>query len=193
MLKTAENISWGHPDKVCDQISDAILDECLRQDPYSRVAVETMGGHGKLFILGEVTTKAEFDSEKIAREVYREIGYEDELEIKAYLVKQSPDIAQGVDLGGAGDQGIMVGYATDETPEFLPLEHVLATKLIRRLEEVRADKNNQLAQFLLPDAKAQVTLDGQKIKTVVFDRGWYKFHGRIKALADSAREAGLIF
>src|SRR3989339_214525 len=167
MLKTAENISWGHPDKVCDQISDAILDECLRQDPYSRVAVETMGGHGKLFILGEVTTKAKFDPEKIAREVYREIGYEDDLEIKAYLVKQSPDIAQGVDIGGAGDQGIMVGYATDETPEFLPLEHVLATKLIRRLEEVRNDKNNQLAQFLLPDGKAQVTVDDQKVKTVV--------------------------
>lgn len=167
MLKTAENISWGHPDKVCDQISDAILDECLKQDPHSRVAVETMGGHGKLFILGEVTTCADFDPEKIARVVYREIGYEDDLEIKAYLVKQSPDIAQGVDIGGAGDQGIMVGYATAETPEFLPLEHVLATKLIRRLEEVRADKNNQLAQFLLPDAKAQVTLDGQKIKTVV--------------------------
>lgn len=167
MLKTAENVSWGHPDKICDQISDAILDECLKQDPNSRVAVETMGGHGRLFILGEVTTLAEFDPKKIAKEVYREIGYEDDLAIQAYLVKQSQDIAQGVDVGGAGDQGIMVGYATNETPEFLPLEHVLATKLIRRLELVRADANNQLAQFLLPDAKAQVTLEGQKIKTIV--------------------------
>jgi S-adenosylmethionine synthetase len=114
-----------------------------------------------------VSTKAEFDPKIIAQDVYREIGYDDDLAIQSYLVKQSSDIAQGVDIGGAGDQGIMVGYATNETPEFLPLEHVLATKLIRRLELVRSDVTNQLAQFLLPDAKAQVTLEGTSIKTVV--------------------------
>ena len=148
MLKTAENVTWGHPDKVCDQISDAILDECLRQDKNSRVAVETVGGHGKLFIVGELTTLAKFDAAKITRQVYKDIGYTDDLDITVHLVHQSPDIAQGVDVGGAGDQGIMVGYATAETVENLPLEHVLATKLIRRLEFVRADKNNQLSQFL---------------------------------------------
>ena len=167
MLKTAENVTWGHPDKVCDQISDAILDECLRQDPNSRVAVETAGGHGKLFIVGEITSQAKFDAAELARSVYKKIGYDDELDIIVHLVRQSPDIAQGVDIGGAGDQGIMVGYATSETDELLPKEHVLATKLVRRLEEVRADKDNQLAQFLGPDGKAQVTLDGDKVTTVV--------------------------
>ena len=167
MLKTAENVTWGHPDKVCDQISDAILDECLRQDLNSRVAVETVGGHGKLFIIGELTTTAKIDVAKIARQVYQEIGYSDELDISVNLVHQSPDIAQGVDIGGAGDQGIMIGYATTETKELLPLEHVLAAKLIRRLEKVRADKDNQLSQFLGPDGKAQVTLENHKVKTVV--------------------------
>src|SRR5512137_2878560 len=100
---SVESVTDGHPDKVCDQISDAILDECLRQDPYSRVAVECFGGHGLLVIGGEITTKAEFDAAKIAREKYRAIGYDDELEIITRLVKQSPDIAQGVDNGGAGD------------------------------------------------------------------------------------------
>jgi S-adenosylmethionine synthetase len=167
MLKTAENVTCGHPDKVCDQISDAILDECLRQDPDSRVAVETAGGHGKLFIVGEISSRAKFDAAEIARSVYKKIGYNDELDIIVHLVRQSPDIAQGVDVGGAGDQGIMVGYATSETDELLPKEHVLATKLVRRLEEVRADKNNQLSQFLGPDGKAQVTLDGDDVLTVV--------------------------
>ena len=167
MLKTAENVTWGHPDKVCDQISDAILDECLRQDPHSRAGIETVGGHGRLFIVGELTTLAKFDAAKIARQVYKEIGYNDDLDITVNLVHQSPDIAQGVNVGGAGDQGIMVGYATNETSEFLPLEHVLATKLIRRLESVRADKKNQLAQFLGPDGKAQVTIENNKVKTVV--------------------------
>lgn len=167
MLKTAENVTWGHPDKVCDQISDAILDECLKQDSNSRVAVETVGGHGKLFIVGELTTTAKIDAAAIARQVYKEIGYTDDLDVTVNLVHQSPDIAQGVDVGGAGDQGIMVGYATSETSEFLPLEHVLVSKLIRRLEEVRSDPNNQLSNFLGPDGKAQVTLEGKKVKTVV--------------------------
>ncbi len=167
MLRTAENVTFGHPDKVCDQISDAILDECLKQDPDSRVAVEALGGHGKLVIMGEVTTKADFDAEKIAREVYKEIGYEDNLEILVNIVKQSPDIARGVDTGGAGDQGIMVGYATSETEEMLPKEHVLATKLVRRLEEVRQAGQSEMAKSLMPDGKAQITINNGKVETIV--------------------------
>jgi S-adenosylmethionine synthetase len=167
MLKTAENVTMGHPDKVCDQISDAILDACLEQDQNSRVAVETMGGHGKLFILGEVSTEAEFDAPAIAQKLYQEIGYKDLLDIQVKIVRQSPDISKGVDTGGAGDQGIMVGYATCETPELLPLEHVLATRLIRRLEAVRQDASFTLSKYLLPDGKAQVTLNGKEIETVV--------------------------
>lgn len=168
MLKTAEQITYGHPDKVCDQISDAILDECLRQDSSSRVAVEALGGHGKLVIMGEVTTNAKFDAAQIARDVYKDIGYEEELEISVNIVKQSPDIARGVDTGGAGDQGIMVGYACSETPEMLPLEHVLASKLVRKLEEIRNQGQSELAKYLMPDAKAQVTLhDDNTVETVV--------------------------
>jgi len=114
---TVESVTSGHPDKVCDQISDSILDACLAQDPKSRVGVETFGSHGHLIIGGEVTTKAKVDYKKIAARVYREIGYTKKLDIHEYLVAQSPDIAQGVDTGGAGDQGIMYGFATDETPE----------------------------------------------------------------------------
>src|SRR5512137_1693186 len=99
---TVESVTSGHPDKVCDQISDAILDECLKQDPMSRVAVETFGGHGTLVIGGEITTNANVDFKKIAEEVYRDIGYNHPLEIIQKIVKQSPDIAQGVDTGGAG-------------------------------------------------------------------------------------------
>ncbi|MBT6691458.1 methionine adenosyltransferase [Candidatus Parcubacteria bacterium] len=167
MLKTAENVSFGHPDKVCDQISDAILDECLKQDPRSRVAVEALGGHGKLSIMGEVTTNAKFDAAEIARKIYQEIGYEDNLDILVNITTQSSDIAMGVDTGGAGDQGIMVGYACDETEELLPLEHVLATRLIRKLEDVRLAGQSELAKYLLPDSKAQVTLDGKQVDTVV--------------------------
>ncbi|OGY94702.1 MAG: methionine adenosyltransferase [Candidatus Komeilibacteria bacterium RIFOXYC1_FULL_37_11] len=161
MLKTAEQVAYGHPDKVCDQISDAILDECLRQDPSSRVAVEALGGHGKLVIMGEVTTTAHFDAAQIARDVYKNIGYQEKLEISVNIVKQSPDIARGVDTGGAGDQGIMVGYATSQTPEMLPLEHVLATKLVRKLEEIRNEAKSELSKYLMPDAKAQVTLNDE--------------------------------
>lgn len=167
MLKTAENVTMGHPDKVCDQISDAILDACLTQDKNSRVAVETMGGHGKLFILGEVSTQAKIDAADIAQKLYRQIGYQDILDIQVKIVEQSSDIAQGVDTGGAGDQGIMVGYATAETKEMLPLEHVLATRLIRRLEAVRQNPGFILSKYLLPDGKAQITLSKQGVETVV--------------------------
>lgn len=167
MLKTAENITFGHPDKVCDQISDAILDECLSQDPDSRVAVEVLGGHGQLSIMGELTSNAQIDAEKIAQQVYKDIGYEDDLKVNINITQQSPDIARGVDTGGAGDQGIMVGYASSETEELLPKEHVLATRLVRHLEKVRQENNSPLSKLLMPDGKAQVTLLGDKVKAVV--------------------------
>ena len=129
---TVESVTSGHPDKICDQISDAILDAYLTLDPKSRVAVETFGGHGKLLIGGEVTSKEKVDYVKIARQVYKKIGYNDELEISAHIAIQSPDIALGVDKGGAGDQGIMYGFATAETPEFFPKGVVLANKLAKR-------------------------------------------------------------
>ena len=134
-IYTVESVTSGHPDKVCDEISDAVLDECLRQDPKSRVAIETFGSHGLLVVGGEVTTSAKVDYEAIARRVYRDIGYTDELKIIVNVIEQSPDIAQGVDVGGAGDQGIMYGFATDETPEFLPKGVVLVHKLAKGLED----------------------------------------------------------
>jgi S-adenosylmethionine synthetase len=161
---TVEGVTSGHPDKICDQVSDAILDECLRQDPYSRVAIETFGSHGLLVIGGELTTKAEFSSEKIARAVYESIGYKDKLKIITEIVKQSPDIAQGVDRGGAGDQGIMYGYACDDSPEFLPRGLVLVHSLTYGLEVLR--KNGTL-KWLKPDGKAQVTVENGLIKTVL--------------------------
>jgi S-adenosylmethionine synthetase len=162
---TAESVTSGHPDKVCDQISDAILDACLAQDPTSRVAVECLGSHGLLVIGGEVTTRAEFDAERIARNVYREIGYEDDLEVRAHLTKQSPDIAQGVDPGGAGDQGIMYGYATNETAEYLPRASVEAHRLARTLEQLR--KNDATYHWLRPDGKTQITIQHGEITDVL--------------------------
>jgi S-adenosylmethionine synthetase len=152
---TTESVTSGHPDKVCDQISDAILDACLAQDPTSRVAVESFGSHGTLMLGGEVKTSAKIDFEKIARDVYTGIGYTDDLKILNTIAQQSPDIAQGVDTGGAGDQGIMYGYATDETEEMLPKGVVLAHALARRLEKLRRD--NTLS-WLRPDGKTQVTI-----------------------------------
>ena len=161
---TVESVTSGHPDKVCDQISDAILDECLRQDPKSRVAIECLGAHGTLFIGGEVTTKAKFNASEIARKIYRKVGYKDRLKILTNIVKQSPDIAQGVDTGGAGDQGIMYGYATDETPEGMPKGVVLVHKLTKGLERLRREKK---ISWLLPDGKAQVTIKNGRLKTIL--------------------------
>src|SRR3989344_2594135 len=119
---TVESVTSGHPDKICDQISDAILDECLKRDPKARVAIETFGSHGLLIIGGEITTRANhIDFAEIARKVYGEIGYKDNLKILTNVINQSPDISLGVDIGGAGDQGIMNGYAEGGTPECLPL------------------------------------------------------------------------
>lgn len=148
--KTAESVSPHHPDKLCDQVSDALLDALLTQDPDSRVAVDVAGGHGALFITGEVSSRATIDVEAIAQRV---VG---DARIINQLAEQSPEIASGVDTGGAGDQGIMVGYATSETPEYLPLETVLARRL-----------NQYLYKKWPYDGKTQVTLQGGKIVTVV--------------------------
>ncbi len=150
IYRTAESVSPGHPDKLCDQISDAILDAYLEHDPQARVAVETAGGHGKIFITGEVTATTHVDVPGIVKRIAGEV------ELIEHLVKQSPEIAQGVDTGGAGDQGIMVGYATSETPEYLPLETVLARRL------------NQYIYAIWPfDGKTQVTLKNGEIVAVV--------------------------
>jgi S-adenosylmethionine synthetase len=128
MLKTAECVSPKHPDKICDQISDAILDACLEQDPDSRVAIETMGGHGIITICGEMTTKAFVDCQKIARQI---VGQEYGIQVN--IVQQSPDIARGVDVGGAGDQGIMIGYACNENESMIPQELFLARSLCQHI------------------------------------------------------------
>jgi S-adenosylmethionine synthetase len=161
---TTESVTAGHPDKVCDQISDAILDVCLTEDPNSRVAVETFGSHGTLMIGGEVTTKANINYETIARKVYADIGYTEPLEVFERVVTQSGDIAMGVDTGGAGDQGIMYGYATDETEEYLPKGVVLAHALARKLELLRRDGT---LPYLRPDGKTQVTLKNGNVLTAL--------------------------
>lgn len=161
---TVESVTSGHPDKICDQISDAILDECLRQDSRSRVAMETFGGHGLLLVGGELTTRAQVDFAQTARRVYRDIGHTNELEIITRVVQQSPDIAQGVDTGGAGDQGIMYGYATNETPEYLPKGIVLAHALTAGLERLR---KSGAVTWLHPDGKAQVTIQNGILRAVL--------------------------
>ncbi len=161
---TVESVTAGHPDKVCDQISDAILDACLTQDPKSRVAIESFGAHGLLVIGGELTTDARIDASAIARKVYRDIGYDNELEIIERIVTQSPDIAMGVDQDGAGDQGIMYGYATNETEEYLPRGITLVHKLTKGLEDLR--KSGKI-NWLRPDGKAQVTISDGKVRTVL--------------------------
>lgn len=162
---TVESVTDGHPDKVCDQISDAILDAYLEQDPFSRVAVETFGSHGTLVLGGEVTSQGKVDAERIARDVYQEIGYTDDLNILSYIAAQSPDIAQGVDHGGAGDQGIMYGFATNETNEYLPLPVVLSHKITQGLRDLRRTDPN--FSFLGPDGKSQVTFKGDELETVL--------------------------
>src|SRR5512133_3518559 len=128
-MKTAEAVTEGHPDKICDQIADAILDAYLFRDPSSRVAVEVFGSHGLLVIGGEVTSEAQVDVESIARKVYADIGYPNDIEVLVHLERQSPEISAGVNLGGAGDQGIMHGYATGETKEMMPRAFVMAQRL----------------------------------------------------------------
>lgn len=160
---TVESVTSGHPDKVCDQISDAILDACLAQDPTSRVAVESFGGHGFVVVGGEVTTNAKVDYEAVAKKVYKDIGYDQDLKFMINIVQQSPDIAQGVDTGGAGDQGIMYGYASDENSEFLPDAIVKVHALAKGLEDLR----KQGITWIKPDGKTQLTVIDGVIKTVL--------------------------
>jgi S-adenosylmethionine synthetase len=150
-VRTAESVSPKHPDKICDQISDAILDAHLAEDPFARVAVDVAGGHGTVFVTGEVSSTAE--TVAIPAIVKRLAG---DVELIIRLTQQSPEIARGVDTGGAGDQGIMVGYATDETPEYLPLEYVLARRL-----------NQYLYKKWPYDGKTQVTIRDGRIETIV--------------------------
>ena len=170
-LFTSESVSEGHPDKICDQISDAVLDAILSQDKHGRVACESFVTTGLAFVGGEITTTAYIEIQDLVRQVIRDIGYTkaeyrfdaDSCSVISSIHSQSPDIAQGVDTGGAGDQGMMFGYATNETDEFMPMPIMFAHKLVKRLADIRK-KHPRLMPYLRPDAKSQVTIEYNRRK-----------------------------
>jgi len=169
---TSESVTEGHPDKICDQVSDAVLDYIMRDDPLGRVAVETLVTTGTCLVAGEITTDTYVPVEEVVRETVREIGYTrakygfdcDTIGVLTAIHEQSREISQGVDSGGAGDQGMMIGYATNETAEYMPMPIMLAHKLCQRLAQVR--KTDQL-DYLRPDGKSQVTVRYQADRPVV--------------------------